>query len=118
MNTRKQVLLMSSLLLIALIIVGVYGAWYPYREVDATTHFDELTAERGSLIFERQCRACHGDAGQGGVAGGRLPAAPALDRPDLQGFIDSTATLSSNVSASAATISVSAAGRRRAWRGP
>jgi plastocyanin len=111
MNTRKQVLLMSALLLVALIVVGVYGAWYPYREVDAEAHFEELTAERGSILFALNCRICHGNLGEGGSLGARLPAAPALDRADLQGFIDSTATLAANVNATDTTIRVSNAAR-------
>jgi plastocyanin/mono/diheme cytochrome c family protein len=111
MNTRKQVLLMSALLLVSLIIVGIYGAWYPYREVDARDHFEEATATRGSILFARNCRICHGDVGEGGALGARLPTAPALDRADLQGFIDSTVTTSADINASATTVRVSNGGR-------
>ena len=93
MNTRKQVLIMTSLLLMMLIVIGVYGAWYPYREDAAAEHFDEATAERGAILFARNCRLCHGNVGEGGALGARLPAAPALDRPDLQGFLPTEATL-------------------------
>jgi mono/diheme cytochrome c family protein len=86
MNTRKQVLLMTSLLLMMLIVIGVYAAWYPSRATDAEEHFDEATAERGSILFARNCRLCHGNVAEGGALGARLPSAPALDRPDLQGF--------------------------------
>jgi plastocyanin len=109
MNTRKQVLLMSALLLVALLVVGIYGAWYPYREVDATEEFEEKTQERAAILFARNCRLCHGDVGEGGALGARLLAAPALDRPDLQGFIDSKATAAANVSSTATTVSVSSA---------
>jgi mono/diheme cytochrome c family protein/plastocyanin len=88
MNTRKQVLIMSALLMSMLIIIGIYGAWYPSRETDAEEHFEEATAERGAILFARNCRLCHGDVGEGGSLGSRLPAAPALDRPDLQGFTE------------------------------
>src|SRR5688572_13566849 len=107
MNTRKQVLLMSALLLVALIIVGIYGAWYPYREVDAGEHFEELTNERGATLFAQNCRLCHGNLAEGGALGARLPAAPALNRPDLQGFVDSGGTLAANVNPSTTTIRVS-----------
>jgi plastocyanin len=93
MNTRKQVLIMTSLLLMMLIVVGVYGAWYPYREDAAAEHFDEATTERGSILFARNCRLCHGNLAEGGALGARLPAAPALDRPDLQGFLGTDSSL-------------------------
>ena len=38
---------MSALLMLMLIAIGIYGAWYPSRETDAEAHFEELTAERG-----------------------------------------------------------------------
>lgn len=100
---------MSALLMLMLITVGVYGAWYPSRETDAEAHFEEATAERGAILFARNCRLCHGDVGEGGSLGARLAAAPALDRPDLQGFADSKATVTAAVNASATTIPVSAA---------
>lgn len=107
MNTRKQVLIMTALLLMMLIIVGAYAAWYPYRATDAQEEFDELSAGRGAILFARNCRLCHGDVGEGGALGARLPAAPALHRPDLQGFSDSKATLSSDLDATSATVPVS-----------
>lgn len=111
MNTRKQVLLMSALLLVALVVVGIYGAWYPYREVDAREHFAEQTAERGSILFARNCRLCHGDVGEGGALGARLPSAPALHRADLQGFTDLNVTLTGDVTIAADTLRVSSAAK-------
>ncbi len=93
MNTRKQVLIMTSLLLMMLIVIGVYAAWYPNRAKDAALHFDEATTERGSILFARNCRLCHGNLAEGGALGARLPAALALNRPDLQGFLGTDATL-------------------------
>src|SRR5262245_26655728 len=107
MNTRKQVLLMSALLMVTLIVIGIYAAWYPGRAADATDEFELARAERGSLIFARNCRLCHGDVGQGGAAGARLPAAPALDRPDLQGFTDPGITITNDVGPTANLIQVS-----------
>jgi len=107
MNTRKQVLVMSVLLLMMLIIVALYGAWYPSRAEDAETNFQEATAFRGAITFSQNCRLCHGDVGEGGSQGGRLAAAPPLDRQDLQGFKDSQATLASDVNAAATTLRVS-----------
>jgi hypothetical protein len=111
MNTRKQVLIMTALLLMMLMILGVYAAWYPYRAEDAAVHFDEATAERGSIVFARNCRLCHGDVGEGGGLGGRLPAAPPLHRADLMGFVDSEGTLSSDLDATATSFSVSSASK-------
>src|SRR3990172_3283568 len=96
MNTRKQVLIMSVLLMLTLIIVGIYGAWYPSRESDAEEEFAERTSERAAILFARNCRLCHGDVGEGGSLGGRLAAAPALDRAALQGFADSKAPLAAD----------------------
>ena len=107
MNTRKQVLVMSALLMVTLIIVGIYAAWYPSRAIDAEKEFAERSAERASILFARNCRLCHGDVGQGGLFGARLPAAPALDRPDLQAFVESKATLAAVANAASTTITAS-----------
>jgi len=99
MNTGKQVFVMAVLVLASLVVLGVYGAWLPSREKAAEATFDERTAERGAIIFAQNCRLCHGDVGEGGALGARLPASPALNRPDLQGFIDSKAMLAADVKA-------------------
>jgi mono/diheme cytochrome c family protein/plastocyanin len=106
MNTQKQVLIMSGLLLMMLVIVAIYAAWYPSRSTDAEDEFTKATTERGAVTFARNCRLCHGDTGEGGLLGGRLPAAPALNRPDLQGFKDSTATLTAELNPTATTLEV------------
>jgi plastocyanin/mono/diheme cytochrome c family protein len=106
MNTRKQVLIMSALLMMMLIAVAVYAAWYPYRATNAEEHFEEARAERASILFARNCRTCHGDVGEGGVLGGRLPAAPPLNRSDLQGFEDSGAEVAAEVNLTATTVEV------------
>jgi plastocyanin/mono/diheme cytochrome c family protein len=111
MNTRKQVLIMSALLMMMLVVVAVYAAWYPSRATDAEAEFEEKRAERGSIIFARNCRLCHGDVGEGGQLGGRLAAAPALNRPDLQGFVDAEATITAEASRAATSITVSNSGR-------
>src|SRR5687768_9384513 len=111
MNTRKQVLIMTGLLLIMLMVLGVYAAWYPYRAEDAQVHFDEATAERGAIVFARNCRLCHGDVGEGGAAGARLPAAPALHRADLMGFVDSDGVLTSDIDATQTTFDTSTAAK-------
>lgn len=106
MNTRKQVLIMTSLLLMMLIVIGIYAAWYPSRAEDAETHFQEATAERGAILFARNCRICHGNLGEGGALGARLPAAPALDRPDLQGFLPTKGTLVGGLDLTSTTFEV------------
>src|SRR3954470_17079205 len=111
MNTRKQVLIMTGLLLIMLMVLGVYAAWYPYRAKDAKVHFDEATAERASIVFARNCRLCHGDVGEGGALGARLPAAPALHRADLMGFVDSEGTLAADIDGSATSFDVTNAAK-------
>jgi len=92
-------------------VLGVYAAWYPYRAKDAKVHFDEATAERASIVFARNCRLCHGDVGEGGALGARLPAAPALHRSDLMGFVDSDGVLSSDIDASATVVTTSSAAK-------
>jgi hypothetical protein len=107
MNTRKQVLAMVVLLMLGLLGIAVYSAWDPDRNVEAQDHFNEKVAKRGGLLFANNCRTCHGDVGEGGALGGRLAAAPALDRPDLQGFDDSKSTLEEDIDESATEVPVS-----------
>ncbi len=113
MNTRKQIFVMAALLLISLVALGIYGASLPSREKGSLLDFEEKTAERGSILFAQNCRLCHGDLAEGGSLGGRLAAAPALNRSDLQGFIevkfkqgtrDVTVTLNADVTATATSI--------------
>lgn len=88
---------MSVLLMMMLVIVAIYAAWYPSRSDSAEAVFEKHTAERGGILFARNCRLCHGDLGEGGSLGGRLAAAPPLNRPILQGFDDSDADLASEL---------------------
>src|SRR5215203_4483539 len=94
-----------------LMVLGAYAAWYPYRANDAKVRFDEATAERGAIVFARNCRLCHGDVGEGGALGARLPAAPALHRADLMGFSDSGATLAADINGSATSFDVTDASK-------
>lgn len=114
MNTRKQVLIMSVLLFLTLIVVGIYGAWYPSRAKHAEAEFEEKTAMRAAILFARNCRLCHGDVGEGGALGARLAAAPALNRPDLQGFADSKTTLTADVGEGDSEVKVSDASKFKA----
>ncbi|MBI4571517.1 MAG: hypothetical protein HY723_06165, partial [Chloroflexi bacterium] len=92
MNTGKQINAMVVVLFVMLVAVGAYTIWDPFRSESAEDDQIEQAAERGGTTFALNCRLCHGDRGQGGVAGGRLPAALALDRPDLQGIEDGVFT--------------------------
>lgn len=90
MNTGKQINAMVVVLFVLLVSLGAYSVWDPFRaDTKGDRQFD-LTIERAANTFALNCRLCHGDRGQGGVNGGRLPAAPALDAARLQGILDGT----------------------------
>ena len=86
MNTGKQVNAMVLVLFLTLIALGAYTIWDPFRSDSAEDKQLELTAERAATTFALNCRLCHGDRGDGGINGGRLPAAPGLDIARLQGI--------------------------------
>lgn len=86
MDTGKQINAMVVVLLLTVISVGFYALFDPFRADTAEDDQLAMSAYRAGTTFALNCRLCHGDRGQGGVMGGRLPAAPALDRPDLQGI--------------------------------
>ncbi len=86
MDTGKQINAMVVVLLLTVIAVGFYALFDPFRAGKAEDDQLVKSAERGANSFALNCRICHGDRGQGGVAGGRLPAAVALDRPGLRGI--------------------------------
>jgi mono/diheme cytochrome c family protein len=88
MNTGKQINAMVVVLFLTLIAVGAYTIWDPFRSESAEDEQTEKTANFGAETFERNCRICHGDRGEGGAAGGRLTAAVPLDREELQGIQD------------------------------
>jgi len=86
MNTSKQVNAMVVVLLLTVIMIGVYTLFDPFRADKAEDDQLEMTGVRAATTFALNCRLCHGDRGEGGAAGGRLPAALALDREDLRGI--------------------------------
>jgi plastocyanin/mono/diheme cytochrome c family protein len=90
MNTGKQINAMVVVLFLALIAIGAYVVWDPFRSDAAEDKQLETTVTRAATTFALNCRLCHGDRGQGGADGGRLGVAPALDREDLQGILDGT----------------------------
>jgi plastocyanin/mono/diheme cytochrome c family protein len=88
MNTAKQINIMVALVFIAVITAGAYTMWDPTRASDAKVEQTDKTVDRGAYLFAQNCRVCHGDSGEGGLKSNRLTAAPALNRPDLQGKTD------------------------------
>ena len=86
MDTGKQINAMVVVLFLTVIAVGFYALFDPFRADKAEDDQLAMSAERGAHTFALNCRLCHGDRGEGGVDGGRLPAAPGLDRSDLRGF--------------------------------
>lgn len=85
MNTTKQVNIMILVVFLAVLATGVYWIWDPRRAEDAEGVQLQHTMDRGAWLYSQNCRTCHGNEGEGGAASNRLRAAPALNRPDLQG---------------------------------
>jgi plastocyanin/mono/diheme cytochrome c family protein len=85
MNTSKQIKIMVLMVFAAVIAAGAYTIWDPHRAADARDVQLQKTVDRGAYLFAQNCRACHGDMGEGGAKGNRLALAPPLNRPDLQG---------------------------------
>lgn len=85
MNTSKQVNVMILVVFLSVLATGIYWFWDPIRAEDAEGVQLKHTMDRGAWLYNQNCRACHGDAGEGGAASNRLRPAPALNRPDLQG---------------------------------
>jgi mono/diheme cytochrome c family protein/plastocyanin len=90
MNTSKQINVMILLVFLAVFATGAYTLWDQDRASEAEDKQLEHTITRGAFLFTQNCRACHGDAGEGGAAANRLRAAPALNRQDLQGTLENT----------------------------
>ncbi len=111
MNTSKQINIMVVLVFLTLVAFGAYAIWEPTRADEAAELQEEKTAEFGAKIFAQNCRLCHGDRGEGGAAGGRLPEAVPLDRPDLQGFIRTDLRLAAAVGVSDRAVTVDAEAR-------
>jgi mono/diheme cytochrome c family protein/plastocyanin len=85
MNTSKQINIMVLLVFAAVIATAAYTLWDPSRATQAKDSQLERTVDRGAYLFSQNCRACHGNSGEGGPASSRLPQAFQLDRFDLQG---------------------------------
>ena len=88
MNTGKQIYAMVVVLFLLLIAIGGYALFDPSRSEEAKENQIAKSAERGANTFALNCRLCHGDRGQGGPEGGRLPAAADLTNPRFRGIDD------------------------------
>lgn len=67
MNTSKQINVMIVLLLLLLLLVGIYTIYDPFRAEATTERTREEIAERAAHTFARNCRSCHGNAGEGRI---------------------------------------------------
>ncbi len=85
MNTSKQINIMVLLVFASVIATAAYTLWDPSRASEAKDTQLERTVDRGAYLFSQNCRACHGDKGEGGQAASRLPQALQVNRFDLQG---------------------------------
>lgn len=94
MNTGKQINAMVVVLFVTLFVIGVYTIWDPFRSVDAEDAQLEKSADFGAQLFERNCRLCHGDRGEGPPTAGRLDAALPLNTDELQGIENGVLDLS------------------------
>jgi len=99
MNTSKQINVMVALVFLAVLATGAYTMWDPSRASDARENQTQAVVERGAWLFAQNCRTCHGDRGEGGQAANRLPAAPPLNRKDLQGVDPNTDQVSETAKA-------------------
>ena len=88
MNTGKQINAMVLVLFLLVIASGAYILFDETRAENAETDQLEITAERGAETFALNCRLCHGDRGEGGLFGGRLPGALPLDTDEFSGIED------------------------------
>ena len=84
MNTGKQINAMVVVLFLTLVAVGIYTIWEPFRAENIEEQQTDEAVERAADTFALNCRLCHGDRGEGGLMGGRLPAAPPLDAARFQ----------------------------------
>jgi len=67
MNTSKQINAMIVLMAMLLIGCGVYTIWDPFRQDTELERTKEVIAERAAHTYARNCRICHGNAGEGRI---------------------------------------------------
>ena len=68
MNTSKQVNAMIGLFLLLAVILGGYWINEGNRQDTAREEVSERNARRGARLFALNCRACHGQVGEGAFA--------------------------------------------------
>ena len=75
---KWQIALGTLTVLATLIVLAIVGVGEPKRMAEFTTSYNARQIETGGLIFENNCRSCHGPQGKGieGVA-------PAINAADL-----------------------------------
>lgn len=73
MNTSKQINAMIVMLSILLVLVGVYTIWDPFRAEAENDRTKEAIAERAGRTYARNCRVCHGNAGEGRIGPALAP---------------------------------------------
>ena len=67
MNTNKQILAMVVLLFLGVVSLGAYTWFEAGTRTDAADFQAVEAAERGALLFAKNCRVCHGNVGLGRV---------------------------------------------------
>ncbi len=65
---QKKILIGLTLTLIIVIFIAIYWATEPGRQESARQYQKAETVERGAELYAVQCAACHGFAGEGGIA--------------------------------------------------
>lgn len=73
-NTEKQILIMVVLLVMGVVSFGAYTWFDNGRRAEARDNLVIEHSERGAFLFARNCRVCHGNAGEGLIG-------PALNTP-------------------------------------
>ena len=87
MNTGKQINAMIALLLLLLLLVGIYTIYDPFRAEATHERTREEIVERAAHTYARNCRACHGNDGEGRIGPPLNPEVRARD-PELIQFAD------------------------------
>ncbi len=77
MNTQKQIFLIVVFMFMLVAGCGAYAIIDPIRADRQAGFFETESIERGALLFANNCRACHGNRGEGGIG---LP----LDREEFR----------------------------------
>lgn len=90
MNTSKQINTMIVLLSLLLVLIGAYTVWDPFRAEAEDKRTREKIAERAAHTYARNCRVCHGNAGEGRIGPALNPETRASARATNPSLIDFT----------------------------